>query len=91
MKTLNKKGHWPEVGYHVLYFSLFRYCTKKMKFSTRDFFSKCNQILRELWILVTFTEEIVNRKLHFLCNETEVEFKLDVENCGKNKQCIGTP
>ena len=32
---------------------------KKMKFSIKDFFSKC-------------TEEIPNEKLHFLCSETVV-------------------
>ena len=31
-----------------------------MKFSIKDFFSKCDQI--------TFTEEILNGKLHFLCS-----------------------
>ena len=31
-----------------------------MKFSIKDFFSKCDQI--------TFTEEIRNGKLHFLCS-----------------------
>ena len=31
---------------------------KKMKFSIKDFFSKCDQ-------LVTFTEVVHNRKLHF--------------------------
>ena len=36
-------------------------CTvQKMKFSIKDFFIKCD--------LVTFTEEILNGKLHFLCN-----------------------
>ena len=34
---------------------------QKMKFSIKDFFSKCDQI--------TFTEEILNGKLYFLCNE----------------------
>ena len=38
-----------------------------MKFSIKDFFSKCDQIRRKL-DLVTFTEEIVNGKLHFLCS-----------------------
>ena len=33
-----------------------------MKFSIKDFFSKCD--------LVTFTEVILNRKLHFLCSVT---------------------
>ena len=33
---------------------------QKMKFSIKDFFSKCDQIR-------TFTEEIFNKKLRFLC------------------------
>ena len=40
--------------------SLYKKC-----FSIKDFFSKCDQIHRKLWILVTFTEEILNGKLHF--------------------------
>ena len=40
---------------------------QKMKFSIKDFFSKCHQI-RSFPRLVTFTEEILNRKLHFLCS-----------------------
>ena len=41
---------------------------QKMKFSFKDFFSKCDQILRKLWIwsLVAFIKEIPNGKLHFL-------------------------
>ena len=47
----------------------------KMKFSIKDFFSNCDQ---ETADLVTFTEEILNRKLHFcvvkfvkfLCNSS---------------------
>ena len=38
---------------------------KKKKFSIKGFFSKCNQIRS----LVTFTEEILNRKLHFSCSK----------------------
>ena len=38
---------------------------QKMKFSIKDFFSKCDQAA----YLVTFTEEILNGKLHFLCSE----------------------
>ena len=34
---------------------------KKMKFFTKDFFSKCGQIR-------SFSEEILRRKLHFLCS-----------------------
>ena len=41
---------------------------QKMKFSIKDFFSKCDQI-RNTVDLVTFTEEILNAKLHFLCFE----------------------
>ena len=36
-----------------------------MKFSIKDFFSKCGQIPADLF---TFTEEILNQKLHFLCS-----------------------
>ena len=39
---------------------------QKMKFSFKDFFSKCAQFLADL---LTFTEEILNGKLHFLCSE----------------------
>ena len=37
-----------------------------MKFSINDFFSKCDQIRTDL---VKFTEEIINRNLHFLCSD----------------------
>ena len=40
-----------------------------MKFSNKEFFSKCDQIRSKLRILLKFTEEILNRKLHFLCSE----------------------
>ena len=39
---------------------------QKMKFSIKGFFSKCDQTVTA--DLVTFTEEILNGKLHFLCN-----------------------
>ena len=39
-----------------------------MKFSIKDFFSKCDPNLSLLWIR-SFTEEILNRKLHFLCKD----------------------
>ena len=38
-----------------------------MKFSITDFFSKCDPA-----DLVTFTEEIRNRKLHFLCSDVAI-------------------
>ena len=40
---------------------------QKMKFSIEDFFSKCEH---ETADLVTFTEEILHGKLHFLCSMT---------------------
>ena len=40
--------------------------TQKLKFSSEDFFSKCDQIRRKLRIWFTFTEEILNGKLYFL-------------------------
>ena len=40
---------------------------QKMKFSIKDFFSKL-KIFSENCDLVTFTEEILNAKLHFLCS-----------------------
>ena len=44
------------------------YPAQKMKFSIKDFFSKCDQIRRFLVTLVTFTEEVLNGKLYFLCS-----------------------
>ena len=42
-----------------------------MKHLIKDFFSKCDQIRRkqETADLVTFTQEILNGKLHFLCSD----------------------
>ena len=39
---------------------------QKMKFSIKDFFSKCDQFPANL---ITFTEEILNGNLHFLCSK----------------------
>ena len=36
-----------------------------MKFSIKDLLCKCGQNLQEIAGVVTFTEEIVNGKLHF--------------------------
>ena len=57
LKTFrNKYSHWEE------------FCAaQKMKFSIKDFFCKCDQP-RETADLVTFTEKILNGKLHFLCS-----------------------
>ena len=43
------------------------FTAQKMKFSIKDFLSKCDQIRRKL-DLVTFTKEIVNGT-YFLCND----------------------
>ena len=49
---------------------LFKWRTaEKLKFSIKDFCSKCAQIRRKLPILVTFTEGVLNGKLHFLCSD----------------------
>ena len=44
-----------------------------MRFSIKDFFSKCDQ---ETADLVTFAEEILNGELHFLCidNTSKLRF-----------------
>ena len=42
---------------------------QRMKFSIKDFFSNCYQI-HSFGDLVTFTEEILNGKHHFLCSVT---------------------
>ena len=47
-----------------------------MKFSIKNFFSKCDQIRR-----VTFTKEILNEKFHFLCSVTMWLFKCKDEPC----------
>ena len=49
-------------------FSIKRTHCKKMKYFIKDFFSKwpSSQFLADL---ITFTEEILNGKLHFLCSD----------------------
>ena len=51
----------------------------KMKFSIQDFFSNWDQI-RCFLDLVTFTEEILNGKLHFLCSVI-INFKKVLKLC----------
>ena len=51
-----------------------------MKFSIKDFFSKFGQIRRKIADLVTFTEEILNGKLHFLCSEAS-NILLNISEC----------
>ena len=54
------------------YFDVVRFPpnAQKMKFSIKDFSSKCDQIRRKTANLVTFTEEILNEKPHSLCSVT---------------------
>ena len=58
------------VGMEYLFMTLGKYFTtgtaRKMKFSTKDFFRKCDQIHRKLRDFVTVTEKILSGKLHFL-------------------------
>ena len=63
-------GNW--LNFHIFYIVPRFICAfildriaKKWSFSIIDFFSKCDQIRRKLANLVTFTEEILNGKLHF--------------------------
>ena len=53
-----------------------------MKFPIKDFFSKCDHIreVQETANLVTFIEEILNGKLHFL---SSVLAKLKAITCSK--------
>ena len=46
-----------------------------MNVTIKDFLIKCEQIRRNL---ITFTEEILNEKLHFLCSDNKIKniFKL---------------
>ena len=41
---------------------------QNMKFSIKDFFSKCDQILCKLQTWSNLLKEILNGKLHFLCS-----------------------
>ena len=55
-----------------------QYNAPKMKFSIKDFFSKCDQIhsFLQIWSHL-FTEEIFNGKLHFLCSVKITADRLD--------------
>ena len=52
---------FPKPNNHV-----YTYTAQKMKFSIKDFSSKCDQTAKAA-DLVTFTGEILNGTLHFLC------------------------
>ena len=44
------------------------YTAQNMKFSIKDFFGKCDQIRRKLWI---WSHLLKNGKFHFLCSGIE--------------------
>ena len=46
-----------------------------MKFSNKDFFSKCDQICMFPTDLVIFTEETLSGELHFLCSNIHENLK----------------
>ena len=50
-----------------------------MKFSIKDFFSKCDQIRSILWDLVTFTEEILMKNFIF-CASIVVQIEFNIVN-----------
>ena len=61
-----------------------KHCTK-MKFSIKDFFSKCDRNRNFLWIWSHLLKKSLNRKLHFLCREISVFLK---KNCVLLKSMI---
>ena len=63
---------------------------QKIKFSIKDFFSKCDQIRSFLWIWSHFFEKIVNGKLHFLCRASPALITLQIETSLMNKEISKT-
>ena len=66
---------------------------QKIKFSIKDFFSKCDQPKPQLSAdLVIFTEETFNAKLHFLCSvyiSLRVKHdKLEGKFCSHPRVCV---
>ena len=59
-KNILVKLHLLELDKTVLIFTT----AHKMKFSIKYVFSKCDQIAN----LITFTEDMLNKKLYFLCS-----------------------
>ena len=43
-----------------------------MSFSTRIFFVNVSKTEKKTANLVTYTEETLNKKLHFLCSDSEI-------------------
>ena len=59
-----------------------------MKFPIKDFFSKCDQNSQFPADLVTFTEEILHGKLHFLCSVSDQFSLLDTMETSKNRRVL---
>ena len=53
---------------------------QKMKFSSKDFLSKCDQIHSFLWWPNTFTDEILTAKFHFLWSDFFFAFFVERQN-----------
>ena len=51
----------------------FLFTAQKMKFSIKDSFSKCDQIIRKLGVWSHQPEEILNGKLNFLRSVSDYE------------------
>ena len=56
--------------------SLTQFTAQKMNFSIKGFFSKFGPNPQETAELVTFTEEIFNAKVHFLCGDCKGSLKV---------------
>ena len=67
-RALQRRAQNPRLAFNYFRQKAPSNTAQKMKFSIKDFFSKCDQIRSFLADLVTFTEEIPNGKLHFLCS-----------------------
>ena len=69
----------------VVLVSLFlTYTGHKMKFSSKDFFIKCDQIQFPA-DLVIFTEEVLNDKFHFLCSVRTGIWQLGRMKCAQRE------
>ena len=68
-KTFHRKTYFTyrELVYNILS-KIVVDTAQKTKFSIKDFLSKCEEII--LTIIITFTEEILDEKLHILCSVT---------------------
>ena len=59
----------------------------KMRFFFKDFFSKSDQI-HSFYSFVTFTEEIFNGKLHFLCCDLVLKKLMDLLRVTGKNVCV---